>query len=483
LKLSNSHDITLWGAQTEVWQAMLSDKNVCAVVPVGSGKSFLASLLLPIAATTPSFHKGKDILYVAPTAPMISRIIWKDLKQRCMTMWGLEDEKHINNSSKTITFPNGIRIFCLSAETGLKGINAGVIVCDEAAEFSDESLQELSNRIRPSPGQMDSQGRLILISTPEGKNAFFDWFQHATSHPESWIVIHKTWEQMRVQPRKWIDEQKYLLSPLKFAKDLMCDWGSVQDQFFYSWKRTMAITEPTVDRGRELYTFHDFNKRVMCAVVAQIVGGQMRDGKGKIEILKSYAIPDCGTEGMAQRIRADFPNRTLHAIMDRSGSHLNRDTTSAFGTTDQTILEKYGFRIINTAKSNPLIGDTDNSANAFIAQERLLVPQHETKLLDALDTYHYEDGTRKQLVKYSDAKYAHIDGLGDCIRYGIHYLFPMTHAQPNMPEYLDGEQSFYAEPGEAYMNDPAVINSVNGVPTVAALIRRIEQQQDEEYWS
>lgn len=479
--MSNSHDITLWGAQSEVWQAMLGDKNVCAVLPVGSGKSFLASLLLPIAATTPSMNKGKDILYVAPTAPMISRIIWKDLKQRCMTMWGLEDEKDINNSSKTITFKNGIRIFCLSAETGLKGINAGLIVCDEAAEFSDESLQELSNRIRPSPGETSAQGRIILISTPEGKNAFFDWFGHAQAHPERWVVLHKTWEQMRVQPRAWIEEQKYLLSPLKFQKDLMCDWGSVQDQFYYSWKRVMAQSEPTVDRGRELYTFHDFNKRVMCCVVAQVIG-DIRNPKGKIEVLKSYSLPDCGTDGLAQRIRADFPNRTIHAIMDRSGSHVNRDTTSAFGITDQTILEKYGFRIINTAKSNPLVSDTDNSSNAFIAQGRLIVPQYETKLLDALETYHYEDGSRKQLVKYSDAKYAHIDGLGDCIRYGIHHLFPMTHEQPSLPEYLDSTGYAYQEPGAGFMNDPAIINTVDGVPTVEALIRKLHQDQEDETW-
>ena len=98
--MSNSHDISLYGAQAEVWDAMLGDKNVCAVLPVGSGKSFLASLLLPIAATTPSMHKGRDILYVAPTAPMIARIIWKDLKQRCMNMWGLEDEKDINSPTR-----------------------------------------------------------------------------------------------------------------------------------------------------------------------------------------------------------------------------------------------------------------------------------------------------------------------------------------------------------------------------------------------
>lgn len=478
--MSNSHDISLYGAQTEVWEAMLSDRNVCAVLPVGSGKSFLASLLLPIAATTPSIHKGRDILYVAPTAPMIARIIWKDLKQRCITMWGLEDEKQINNSSKTITFPNGIRIFCLSSETGLKGINAGLIVADEAAEFTDESLQELSNRIRPQPGETEAQGRLILISTPEGKNAFFDWYQHALAHPERWIVLHKTWEQMRVQPKKWIEEQCYLLSPLKFKKDLECDWGSVQDQFYYAWRRTMAVETPTIDRGRELYSFHDFNKRVMTAVVAQVIG-DIRSASGKLEILKTYAIPDCGTESMAQRIRADFPQRTINCIMDRSGSHLNRDTTSAFGTTDQTILEKYGFRIINTAKGNPLISDTDNSSNAFISQGRLIIPQTETKLLDALETYHYEDANRKQLVKYSDAKYAHIDGLGDCIRYGIHYLFPMSHAQSSMPEYMDGESGFYVEPGQQYMTQD-IIRTREGVPTVEYLLRKQELEGDETWF-
>jgi hypothetical protein len=215
-------------------------------------------------------------------------------------------------------------------------------------------------------------------------------------------------------------------------------------------------------------------------VVAQVVG-DIRTPNCKIEILKSYAIPDCGTEGIAQRIRADFQQRTINCIMDRSGSQLNRDTTSAFGTTDQTILEKYGFRIMNSAKSNPLISDTDNSSNAFISQGRLTIPDTEIKLLDAMETYHYEDGTRKQLVKYSDAKYAHIDGLGDCIRYGIHFLAPMTHAQSAMPEYLDGDSSYYVEPGKEYMTQD-IIKSINGVPTVEALIRKIELDQGDESW-
>jgi len=215
-------------------------------------------------------------------------------------------------------------------------------------------------------------------------------------------------------------------------------------------------------------------------VIAQVVG-DIRSPRGRLEILKSYAIPDCGTEGIAQQIRADFPHRTIQAVMDRSGSHVNRDTTSVFGITDQTILEKYGFRIVNTAKSNPLISDTDNSSNAFIAQGRLIVPATETRLLDALETYHYEDGSRKTLVKYMDAKYAHIDGLGDCIRYGIHYLAPMTHSQPAMPEYIDGDAGYYQEPCSNYMRDPNIINNRDGVPTVEALIRKMHQEQDETW--
>ena len=474
--------INLIGSQTEVWDAMLnSDKNLIAVLPVGSGKSFLAALLLPIAANTPHMHKGRDILYVAPTYPMLERIIWAPLKKVCIEDWGLQDEKEINNSKKIITFPNGIRIHCVSAETGLKGINASIIMADEAAEFSEESLQELSNRIRPVPGKEDSVGRMILISTPEGKNAFHDLYQVAMLNPDRWIVIHKTYQQMRVQSKKWIEEQRYLLSPLKFRKDLECDWGSVTDQFFYTWKKDYL--GDTKDRNKELYSFHDFNKKRMTAIIAQVVG-DIRSKDGRIEVLKSYAIPDCSTELIAQRIREDFPKRRINCIMDRSGAQTNRDTTSAFGVTDQTILQKYGFTIINNAKSNPLISDTDNSCNAFIAQGRLKVPYEEQPLIDAMETYHFEDGARKALVKYKEAKYMHIDGLGDCIRYGIHHLFPMKHYNTDgIDQYLDSDDRFYKGPGHEY--EDRIEYTANGIPTPDSLIKEMlrEVQPDEEYWT
>jgi hypothetical protein len=199
-----------------------------------------------------------------------------------------------------------------------------------------------------------------------------------------------------------------------------------------------------------------------------------------LEIIKSYAIPNCGTEGIAQQVRADFPQRTIQAIVDRSGSQLNRDTTSVFGITDQTILESYGFRMISTSGANPLIADTDNSSNAFINQGRLTIAHSDTLLLDAMETYHYEDGARKRLVKYREVQYSHIDGLGDALRYGIHHLFPLTHTRTTRPEYIDSE-AHYDEPGKDYLTENLYVKTVNGVPTIEHLIRSTQEQYDENW--
>jgi hypothetical protein len=272
----------------------------------------------------------------------------------------------------------------------------------------------------------------------------------ALERQEKYIVRHYNYEQMRSGNRQYIDEQKRILSPLKFAQDYLCAWESVADQFYYTFDKHKHCSDNIVDRGGDLYHFADFNKRVMCAVIAQVT--RPGEKNGRMEILKSYAIPDCSTEGIADAIRQDFPKRRLFSVIDMSGTQVNRDTTSPFGVTDRIILEKYGFTIVNSRKSNPLITDTDNTVNAFINSDRLRVRTDDKMLLEALQTYHFEDASRKRLVKYTEQKYAHIDGLGDALRYGIHHLFPITHEQ-TIKEYVGMDQRFMRVPGQEHMPD------------------------------
>ena len=470
-------EVPLYGEQTTILKDWLTtDKHCIDVVPVGSGKTFLASIALPIFASDEKYHKGKDIIYSAPTGAMIKALIWEPLKKSCIQHFNLIDGKEINNSELTIKFPNGIFIRCKSAEQreNLRGLNAGIWIADEAALYTQGTLQEITNRLRPKVGQPDTFGRLIIISTPNGTGPLHDLFKLALTMPERYVVRHFNYTQMRSGNKQFIEEQKRIISPLKFAQDYLCHWESVADQFFYAWNKHKYCQE-IADRGTDLYSFHDFNKRVMTAVVAQV--SHAGTPKGTIEVIKSYAINDCSTEGIAEAIRIDFPLRRINSIIDMSGTQVNRDTTSAFGVTDRIILEKYGFTIVNTRKSNPLITDTDNTSNAFINRGGLLINPTDQFLLEALQTYHFEDGTRKKLVKYTEQKYAHIDGLGDCIRYGIHHLFPIQHDQMG-PNYVTDDKRYHQNPGAKYM---PVSPLYPGGPTWEELLEG--EQQDYQTWA
>jgi len=417
----NNIEIPLYGEQNTILRDWLTtDKHCVDIVPVGSGKTFLAAIALPLFASDPRYHKGKDIIYSAPTGAMIKSLIWEPLKHSCINHFGLVDGKDINNS-----------------------------------------------------------GRLIVISTPNGTGPLHDLFTLALENPEKYIVRHYNYLQMRSGNREFIEEQKRIISPLKFNQDYMCQWESVSDAFFYTWDRH-KYTREIKDFGGDLWTFHDFNKRVMTAVVAQVKKQGHRDGT--IEILKSYAIPDCSTEGIASAIREDFPKRRINSIIDMSGTQVNRDTTSPFGVTDRIILEKYGFTISNTRKSNPLVTDTDNTSNAFINRGGLVVSPDDKFLLEALQTYHFEDGSRKKLVKYTESRYAHIDGLGDCIRYGIHYLFPIQHeSMIGIPEYVGMDSRFSSrnKPGLEHMPDSPLYP---GGPTWEEIMNG-DQVEDHMVWS
>lgn len=451
-------EVKLYGEQATLLADWLNtDRHCLDIVPVGSGKTFLASIALPIFASNPAYHKGKDIIYSAPTTAMIKSLIWEPLKASCVRHWGLVDGRDINNSELTIKFPTGVFIRCKSAEQreNLRGLNVGAWVADEAALYTSDTLQEITNRLRPRVGSPETAGRLIVISTPAGPGPLYEMFKAAQRDPDRWTVRHMNYEQMRSGNLEFILAQRRILSPLKFAQDYMCQWDSVSDQFFYAWNT--SYIRPTQDQGGDLYVFMDFNKRVMNAIVAQV----HKPGKptGTIQIVRTYSIRDCGTEQMARTIREDYNRRDIYAVIDMSGTQVNRDTTSPFGVTDRTILEKYGFTIVNTRRNNPLIADTDNSSNAFIARGGLLVPATATQLIEALNSYHYEDASRKRLVKSTEQNWAHVDGLGDALRYGIHHFFPIRH-ETAAPDYVTDRNVYkpgseYRKPSPIYPGGPS----------------------------
>ena len=85
-------------------------------------------------------------------------------------------------------------------------------------------------------------------------------------------------------------------------------------------------------------------------------------------------------------------------------------------------------------------------------------------------------------MKYTESRYAHIDGLGDCIRYGIHYLFPIQHDNNiGIPEYVGMDQRLARQnrPGLNHMPDSPLYP---GGPTWEEIMNG-EQVEDYQVWS
>jgi hypothetical protein len=135
--------------------------------------------------------------------------------------------------------------------------------------YSQDTLQEITNRLRPRVGSADTTGRLIVISTPNGNGPLYDLFNLAKENPDRYIVRHMNYLQMRSGNLEFIEEQKRMISPLKFEQDYMCSWDSVQDQFFYTFDKAKHVRD-VFDNLGPIYTSHDFNKKRMCAIVTQV---------------------------------------------------------------------------------------------------------------------------------------------------------------------------------------------------------------------
>ena len=82
----------------------------------------------------------------------------------------------IHKAEREIEFPSGGRIGIYSAEkdVGIRGEAFDVVVVDEAAQCKEETYTDVL-----LPTLADRNGRIILISTPKGRNWFFVEFNKA----------------------------------------------------------------------------------------------------------------------------------------------------------------------------------------------------------------------------------------------------------------------------------------------------------------
>lgn len=199
--------------QLEVWQ----DQHRFKVIAAGRrcGKSNLAiKMLLARALEAP---EGSAVVYVAPTLGQARQIAWDALLQQGGT---LVKQAHVNNLD--ITLVTGRKIHIRSAENpdALRGLKLYFAVIDEAAFVKEDLFTKI---IRPALA--DLKGQAVLISTPDGRNWFYDAYKTGESSKyKDWKSWHLTTNDNPTIDPEEIEAAKATLSTFHFNQEFLASF-------------------------------------------------------------------------------------------------------------------------------------------------------------------------------------------------------------------------------------------------------------------
>jgi len=210
-------------------QEVFKDTHRFKVVAAGRrcGKSRLSAVTLLIEAL--NCPEGSAVMYIAPTLGQARTIMWdllNDLGRPVIK------SAHINNLE--ITLVNGRKILVRGADNpdSLRGVSLTYVVLDECAFIKEDTWQKI---IRASLS--DKKGRALFISTPSGRNWFFDVFnlgQEGTD--EEWQSWHYTTRDNETIDPKEIEAAERTLSSFAFKQEYLSSFDSAgADLFKEEW--------------------------------------------------------------------------------------------------------------------------------------------------------------------------------------------------------------------------------------------------------
>lgn len=213
-------------------QSVFQDKHRFKVVAAGRrcGKSRLSAVTLLIEAL--NCPDGSAVMYIAPTLGQARTIIWDLLHELGRPVI---KSSHVNNLE--ITLVNGKKILVRGADNpdSLRGVSLTYVVLDECAFIKQDVWEKI---IRASLS--DKKGRALFISTPSGRNWFYDVYKLGQEETdEEWKSWHFTTKDNETIDPKEIEAAQRTLSSFAFKQEYLSSFDNAgQDIFKEEWFKT-----------------------------------------------------------------------------------------------------------------------------------------------------------------------------------------------------------------------------------------------------
>lgn len=214
-----------------------------------TGKSFLSqSIMLHWCLNNP----GVTVLCAAPTYSQVKR----PLEEISDGLQGANVIKSVNRSEFEIKFKNGSKILFRSVERpdNLRGLTCDYAVLDEFAYMQDDVWLKVIKPILLVKGK-----QVLFISTPRGKNLFYDLFQLGLNpENDSYASVKMTYDENPFVDTAEIEEAKLTLPDHIFKAEYLAEFTDSGQTVFQNleecsvnvWPRAEGKRYAGLDLGR-----------------------------------------------------------------------------------------------------------------------------------------------------------------------------------------------------------------------------------------
>ena len=214
------------------------------------------------------------VAYIAPYLSQAKAVAWDYALEFTRDI----PEIKVNHSELRIDFMNGARFRLFGADNynAMRGLYFDAVVLDEMADFPASAW---SNVIRPALA--DRRGSATFISTPKGKNEFWELWHEAQDDP-NWFTAMLKASETSILDQDELDEARRTMGDDRYEQEFECSFEAAIQGAFYAKEMKEAtedgrITRVPYDRAASVITAWDLGIGDSTAIwFAQFVGQEIR---------------------------------------------------------------------------------------------------------------------------------------------------------------------------------------------------------------
>lgn len=376
------------------------------------GKSYLSTYYI----LSKALQKQGNYFFVSPTFQQSRQIIWDILKDKTRNKIALK----VNESRLEIELINGSKIFLKGADRPdtMRGVSLSGCVLDEFGTMRNPDVV-WSEVLRPALS--DQLGWALFISSPMGRNYFYDLYNNAKTL-DDWNSWQYTTLDGGYVLQSEIEIAKNELDERTFKQEYEASFESYEGLVCPSFDRKLNESLEKINEGDTLIIGIDFNVNKMPTAIMVKRGKELH--------LLDFMYGSFNTSELMESIELKYKNYKKVFHTDASGI---ANKSSAGGRTDITIIQSYGYSVQNLTR-NPNILDRVNAFNSMVKSmdgtRRFFVSLSLKRAIETLEKHSFDDNG------LPSKKHEYFDDVFDAISYGVfpyaEYVNPKTTIKPNI---------------------------------------------------